>query len=276
MKIAITGANGQVGQAFQAVLDSIHQVYPLTRPEFELTRPQVVDAIAQLAPDVVIHTAAMTNVDGCAQDPDLAYLVNGFGTQNVALACQRSGAAMLYISTNEVFDGQADQPYHEFARPNPINPYAASKLAGEKIAAQLLQRLYIVRVSWVFGPEGNNFPAKIIRAADQHGQLRVVTDEISSPTYAPDLAAAIAQLIETDHFGLYHLVNEGVCSRFEFTLEILKQAGRAEIPVEPITSDAFERASTPPLYAPLQNNVGRALGLVLRPWPQALAAYIAA
>lgn len=274
MKIAITGANGQVGQALQKVL-SEHGVAPLTRPAYELTEPAVTQKIVDLQPNMVIHSAAMTNVDGCAKDPKLAYLVNGFGTQNVALACQRLDIPMVYISTNEVFDGAAGEPYHEYMPTQPINPYGRSKLAGEQVAARLLQKLYIVRVSWVFAPGGNNFPAKMIQLADQHGRLRVVTDEVSAPTYAPDLAEAIAKLIQTGHFGIYHFSNAGICSRYEYAVETLRQSDRAHIPVEPVTSDAFQRASIPPPYAPLENNLGTALGIKLRPWQEALAAYLA-
>ncbi|MEM7032129.1 MAG: dTDP-4-dehydrorhamnose reductase [Chloroflexota bacterium] len=273
MRIAITGANGQVGLALQSALSGDHDVIPLVRPDFEITQPAISKKIAELKPDLVIHPAAMTNVDGCAQDPATAYLVNGFGTQNVALACLQSQATMVYISTNEVFDGTASAPYHEYAKPNPINPYAASKLAGENMVTQLLSRAYIVRISWVFTKIGSNFPAKIIQAADKHGQLRVVTDEVSSPTYAPDLAQAIAQLILTDHYGIYHLSNSGICSRYEYTLEILRQSDRSNIPVEPITSADFDRASTPPAYAPLQNNLGAALDIRLRSWQDALVDY---
>jgi len=275
VRIVITGANGQVGQALQAALAE-HRLIPLTRPEHEVSNPNVTQKINDLKPDLVIHAAAMTNVESCANDPQMAYLVNGFGTQNVALGCQRSGAAMVYISTNEVFDGTAKAPYHEYASTCAINPYAQSKLAGEEIAARLLHQLYIVRTAWVFAVGGNNFPAKIIRAADNHGQLRVVTDEVSTPTYAPDLAQAIAQLITTNHYGIYHFTNEGVCSRYDYALEILAQSGRDQIPVEPIRSDSFERASTPPLYAPLQNNLGAVLGIKLRSWQDALRTYFSA
>lgn len=272
MQIAITGANGQIGRALQDVLPG-HTLIPLTRPEYDISHPEVTQKLADLKPELVVHAAAMTDVDGCARDPQTAYLVNGFGTQNVALACQRSGAAMVYISTNEVFDGRASEPYHEYAPTCPINPYARSKLAGEQIAARLLHKLYIVRTAWIFAKGGNNFPAKIIQAADKRGQLRVVTDEISAPTYAPDLAWAIRQLIATEHYGIYHLSNAGICSRYDYALEILRQSGRSHIPVEPITSEAFQRASTPPAYAPLQNNLGAALGIRLRPWQEALADY---
>ena len=272
MKIAITGANGQLGTALQAAL-STHTLLPLTRPDYDLRSPAVTQKLIDLQPELIIHPAAMTHVDGCAKNPQLAYLVNGFGTQNVALACQKLNIPLVYVSSNEVFDGQASEPYHEYAPTNPINAYARSKLAGEMMTMRLLSQFYIVRTAWVFAQGGNNFPAKIIQAADKLGQLRVVTDEISAPTYAPDLAQAIARLIETGHYGIYHFANEGVCSRYDYALEILRQNNRSHIPVEAITSDSFDRASTPPPYAPLQNNLGAALGITLRPWQAALRAY---
>jgi dTDP-4-dehydrorhamnose reductase len=274
MCIVITGALGQLGKALQRVLAEVDLVL-IDLPDWDITDPQSVALMADLKPEVVIHCAAMTDVDGCARNPDLAYQVNAFGTQNVALACQRSGAAMVHISTNEVFDGAATEPYREYDPRRPVNPYGASKLAAEQIAARLVNKLYIVRISWLFAPGGNNFVDKITAAADKHGQLRVVTDEVANPTYAPDLADAIARLIQTRHYGTYHLVNEGFCSRYEFAVEVLKQSGRESVPVSPITSDRFERASTPPPFAPLRNTVGAALGITLRPWQEALADYVA-
>ncbi len=244
-------------------------------PDWDITAPRLVPLMAHLKPDIVIHCAAMTDVDGCARNPDLAYHVNAFGTQNVALACQRAGAAMVHISTNEVFDGTATEPYREFDPPRAINPYGASKLAAEQIASRLVNKLYIVRISWLFSPGGNNFVSKIIALADQNNQLQVVTDEVANPTYAPDLAAAVAHLIQTEHYGIYHLANEGYCSRYEFALEIMKQSGREAVPVLPITSDQFQRASTPPSFAPLRNTVGAALGISPRPWQEALGDYLA-
>jgi len=275
VKIVITGANGQVGTALQKTLDD-HNLILVDLPAFDITQPAIVKQLAELRPDLIIHTAALTNVDACARDPQQAYFVNGFGTQNIALACLYSNASMVYISTNEVFDGTAAAPYHEYAPTNPINPYAQSKLAGEQIAARLLQKLYIVRIAWAFAKGGNNFPAKMIHLADKFGTLRVVTDEVSSPTYAPDLAQAIKALIHTGHYGTYHLTNEGVCSRYDFAVEILKQGGRAHIPIAAITSEAFSRVSTPPKYAPLQNNLAAALGITMRPWQEALADYFSA
>jgi len=274
MKIIITGANGQVGTALQRVF-SEHTLLLADLPEFDITRPEIVAEFATEKPDLICHPAALTNVDACARDPHLAYHVNAFGTQNMALVALKTGAPMVYISTNEVFDGTATEPYHEFSPTNPINPYAASKLAGEQIAARLVSKLYIVRIAWAFAKGGNNFPAKIIRAADKYGELKVVTDEISSPTYVPDLVEALKKLVATEHYGTYHLTNSGICSRYDFALEILRQSGRGHVPVTPITSEGFERASTPPKYAPIQNNLAAALGITLRPWQEALADYFA-
>ncbi|GAB4534796.1 MAG: dTDP-4-dehydrorhamnose reductase [Anaerolineae bacterium] len=274
MRIVITGALGQLGSALQNALAGADLI-PVDIPEWDITDPRSTPRLVELKPDVIIHCAAMTDVDGCARNPDLAYHVNAFGTQIVALACQRIGATMVHISTNEVFDGASSEPYREFDPPHPINPYGASKLAAEQIAARLVERLYIVRISWLFAPGRKNFVSKIISLADERGQLKVVDDEVANPTYAPDLADAIARLIQTEYYGNYHLVNEGYCSRYEFALEILKQSGRGGIPVSPITSDQFQRASSPPPFTPLRNSIGAALGITLRPWQEALADYFA-
>jgi dTDP-4-dehydrorhamnose reductase len=272
MRIVLTGAKGQLGTAMQAALTGADLIL-VDLPEWDITDPHQVTRLADLKPDVVVHCAAMTNVDGCARNPDLAYHVNALGTHNVALACQRAGAALVHISTNEVFDGTATEPYREFDPPHAVNAYGASKLAAEQIAARLLHKLYIVRIAWLFAVGGNNFVGKMLELADNHGGLRVVTDEIANPTYAPDLAAAVARLIQTEHYGIYHLTNAGYCSRYEFAVEIMKQAGRTNVPVLPITSDQFQRASRPPLFAPLRNAVGAALGITLRPWQAALTDY---
>jgi dTDP-4-dehydrorhamnose reductase len=281
MRVVITGANGQLGQALQAACVTLQhtpgfehlesaELIPVDLPEWDVSDPQQVSRLAALKAGLIIHCAAMTDVDGCAQDPDLAFRVNAFGAQNVALACHRNSASMVYISTNEVFDGTAGRPYTEFDQTHPINAYGASKLAGERATASLLHRLYVVRISWLFAPHGRNFVSKILARADQQDRLQVVTDEVANPTYAPDLAVALWKLVGTGHYGVYHLVNEGACSRYEFALEILREAGREHIAVQPITSDRYRRASTPPAFAPLRNALGAALGIRLRPWQDAL------
>jgi dTDP-4-dehydrorhamnose reductase len=274
MRVVVTGGNGQLGRAIQAACQqagSAARFICVDQPEWDITDPTQVERLVDLKPALVIHCAAITDVDGCARNPDLAFKVNAFGTQNVALACRRAGAAMLYVSTNEVFDGSAGRPYREFDLTGAINAYGASKLAGEMIASRLLQELYVVRVAWLYSVGGNNFVTKILARADHSGQLQVVADEVANPTFAPDAAAAMLQLVHTEHYGIYHLVNEGHCSRYEFAQEILKLAGRAHIPVQPIASQQFQRASTPPPFSALRNTVGAALGIQLRPWQAALA-----
>jgi dTDP-4-dehydrorhamnose reductase len=274
MRIVITGHKGQLGTALREICRE-DTSFGLDLPEYDITDGQTIsEAICDFAPQAVIHPAAFTDVDGCELDPDKAYAVNALGTQNVALACQACGAAMVYVSTNEVFDGTKQEPYLEFDPPNPISVYGRSKLAGEMYTRALLQKFYIVRTAWLYARGGNNFVTKIVRAADEKGQLSVVTDEVSSPTYAPDLAEAIARLIRTGHYGLYHLTNSGQCSRYEFALKILELSGLGHVPVTPITSDRYERAATPPPHAVIRNYcAATALGITLRPWEEALKEY---
>ncbi len=276
MKIAITGGRGQLGRELERTLSPHHAVHILDLPESDITLPSQIDVLAGLTPDLVIHAAAMTDVDGCARDPLAAYRANALGTQNVALACQRAGAPMVYISTNEVFDGAKASPYLEFDEPHAINAYGASKLAGERLVQMLLDRFYIVRTAWLYAAGGNNFPKKILAAARDKGALAVVADEVANPTYAPDLARALARLIETNHFGIYHLVNQGASSRYDFAARILQLAGLGHIPLTPITLAEYPRASTPPRNGALENFVAAtALGIQLRTWQEALEEYSA-
>ncbi len=274
-RIVVTGARGQVGRALCALLQGT-PLLALTRDDVDLRDgDRVIALITEFHPDVVIHAAAWTDVDGAERDPDGAYAVNALGTQYVALACQQANAAMVYISTNEVFDGEATQPYREWDPPAPLNVYARSKLAGERIAQMLLNRLYIVRTAWVYGPGGRNFPGKILAAAERHGELRVVADEFGNPTYAPDLAEALIRLVQTDRFGIYHLTNEGACSRFEWAREVLRLSGRSHVPITPIRSEEWQRPARPPRRAVLANTAAAALGIRLRPWRDALTEYFA-
>lgn len=272
MKIAITGSEGQLGRALQRQLIPHHQLISLPRREFDITNRNNITILASLAPHVVIHTAAWTDVDGCARDPAEAFRVNAFGTQNIALACQKCGAALVYISTNEVFDGQKEAPYLEFDPVNPINAYGKSKRAGEWYVEHLLQKYYIVRTAWLYGG-GGKFPAKILAAAKAQSQLAVTHDEIGNPTYAPDLAAALARLIETEQYGVYHLVNAGPCSRYEWAVEILRCANIPR-PIKPISLAEYARASTPPRNGALENFAAATfLSITLRPWQEALQEY---
>jgi dTDP-4-dehydrorhamnose reductase len=275
MRIIITGCKGQLGRALEQAL-AHDQLLGLDLPEWDMADPAgAVQTIVEFRPDVVIHAAAMTNVDACEQDPDAAFRANVLGTYHVTLACGQCGAALVHISTNDLFDGTLGRPYYEWDTPAPRSVYARSKAGAEFYVRTLLQRFYIVRTAWLYARGGNNFVTKILAAADRLGALRVVTDEVSSPTYAPDLAGAIARLIQTGHYGIYHFTNSGFCSRYDWAGEILRLAGREQVPVEPITTDQYPRPAPPPLYTPLMNLFGAALGITLRPWQQALQEYFA-
>jgi len=274
MRIVITGQKGQLGSALWRILEGQHDLLGMDLPEHDITAAAAMTrAVVDFGPDIVLHPAALTDVDRCTREPELALRVNGLGTHNLALACLEAGAALLTISTNEVFDGTKGAPYYEYEATRAINTYARSKLAAEFYTRLHLQRFYIVRTAWLYAPGGANFPSKIVAAAEKNGKLRVVMDEISNSTYAPDLAEAIVKLIHTGHYGIYHLTNSGTCSRYEFARAVLELAGRGDVPVDPVTSDQWPRASTPPLHCALYNLAGAALGITLRPWREALEAY---
>ncbi len=273
MRILITGANGQLGLALQQTLAG-HALTLVDLPAVDVTdRASLAAVFATAVPELVIHCAAYTDVDGCARNPELAYRVNTFGTQNVALACRAGGSALVHISTNEVFAGDEPAGYEEWMPHAPRNPYGRSKAAAEAHVRALLNRAYIVRTAWLYAPGGRNFIHAILRRARETGEVRVVTDEVGNPSYAADLAEAIARLIETGQYGVYHFVNSGACSRWAFANEILRQAGVAARNV-PILSSAYPRASTPPPFAALHNHAGAALGITLRPWAEAVADYL--
>jgi dTDP-4-dehydrorhamnose reductase len=272
MRILITGHKGQLGQALRARLP---EALGVDLPEVDITRPESIEAAVEAArPEVVIHCAAMTDVDGAARDPALAYRVNGLGTQNVALAAARGGAALAYLSTNEVFDGTKTEPYFEFDTPRAVNAYGQTKLAGEWFVTHLTSRFYVIRIAWLAAPGGHNFIHRIQQLADERGKLKVVTDEVANPTFAGDLAEAVVKLIGTGRFGLYHLTNAGYCSRYDYARKILALSGRGHIPVEPITRAQYPRPSLPPAFTPLANTAAAALGITLRPWESALAEFL--
>lgn len=277
MKVLITGNRGQLGQALGDAL-AHHDVSGFDLPEVDITnRVATTTAVRDRAPDVVIHCAAYTDVDGCARNPHLAHQVNALGTHNVALACRAAAAALVHISTNEVFDGTLTTGYEEWMPLSPRNPYGRSKAAAETQVRAVLSTYYIVRTAWLFAPGGRNFIHAILRRARDAGEVRVVTDEVGNPTYANDLAQAIGRLIETGQFGTYHFTNAGACSRWAFAAEILQQAGLAgTVRNVPILSRSFRRSSSPPPFGALHNINGGGIGLSLRPWQAALADYLAA
>ncbi len=274
MRVVITGHTGQLGRQLRIAFGD-HELLNLDLPGDDITDSGILRRIVDFRPDLVVHAAAYTDVDGCERDPELAFRVNAFGTQNVALAARQAGAALLHVSTNEVFDGTRRDLYREWDAVNPISVYARSKAAGERIVRDVMAgRFYIARIAWLFGPGGNNFVTKILAAAQKQRGLRVAADEFGNPTYAPDAALAMARLAAAEHYGIYHLTNAGFCSRHEFAREIVRLAGEPDLPVAPILSAEWPRPSTPPLHAVLANTAAASLGIALRPWQEALAEYL--
>ncbi|MBI5289542.1 MAG: dTDP-4-dehydrorhamnose reductase [Chloroflexi bacterium] len=278
MKILITGANGQLGRSLLRTLTA-HDLVPLARANLDITDADAcARALDEHRPQAVIHCAALTDTNRCEQDPALARAVNGIGTEHVARACARTGARLVAISTNEVFDGAQSTPYVENARPNPLNAYALSKLDGEVLAAARHADTLIVRASWLYGDGYVNFNEKVLAAAAEGRPLRFVTDEIATPTATDDLARAIATLLEHGAPpGIYHLSNGGEASRHDWAVEILHLAGRSDTPVESITTadlraTGYTGPQKPP-YSVLANTRAAALGITLRDWRDALKEY---
>ena len=274
MRVLITGGQGQLGRAVQAALSG-HEVSAPGHAELDITNAgQVQEAVRGSRPEVGIHVAAWTDTAGCEADPARALQVNGEGTRIVAEACARAGAAMLYVSTNEVYDGEKAEPYHEEDEPNPLNAYGRSKLEGERYVQTLLERHYVVRTSWLYGPGRVSFPEKIVQAARERGRLRLVTDEVASPTWTTDLASAIASVIQKPAWGVYHFTNHGHCSRLEWAAEILRLSGLEGVPVEPTTQQEFGAPYRKAAFSALANVRGARVGIELRPWQEALAEHL--
>lgn len=275
MRIFITGSNGQLGTALQKQFTG-SEIGVADLPNVDITDKEALEtAVQQANPDLIIHCAAYTNVDGCAKDPALAYKINGLGTQNVALICQKHDIVMAHISTNEVFSGDDPNGYEEWMPLNPINPYGRSKAAAEHHVHTLLNQYYIIRPAWLFAEGGKNFVHAILRKARRDGVVAVVTDEVGNPTSVKDLAQAIAKLVQTGQYGTYHLVNEGHCSRWEFANEILRQCGLENVENKKIKLKDFNRPSNPPHFGHLHNIAGVAIGIRLQPWQEALADFLA-
>jgi dTDP-4-dehydrorhamnose reductase len=282
MKILITGANGQLGFDLCRTLTD-DELIPLTHTECDITSLQSVkDAFMKYRPDIVINTAAYVRVDDCEDHQDDAFRVNALGARNVAVACEGTGAKLVHISTDYVFGGEekaANIPYTEFDHPVPLNVYGKSKLAGEEMVRHLCRKYFVVRVSGLFGVagssgKGGNFVETILKLAKERNELRVINDQLFSPTYTLDLAKKITQLVSTEYYGIYHITNRGTCSWYEFSKEILKLAG-LEIPVIPISSSEYPQRARRPNNSVLDNYNLRLLGMDdLRSWNDALKDYM--
>lgn len=288
----VTGANGQLGTDLCKVLQHF-EVIPLTHKDIEIgDMDSVKQTFARYKPDIIINTVACVRVDDCEEEQDKAFLVNALGSRNVAVTAQELGAKLIHISTDYVFGGVGEtlvvshkaggdktRPYKEFDTPIPLSIYGKSKLAGENFVRHLCSRYFIIRTSGLFGitgasGKGGNFVETMLKLGKEQDELKVINDQVSSPTYTKDLAGKIAQLINTEYYGIFHITNRGSCSWYEFAREILRLAG-LKTPVIPITSDAYPQKARRPRFSVLDNYHLRLLGMDdMRTWQEALKDYM--
>jgi dTDP-4-dehydrorhamnose reductase len=274
MRVLLIGANGMLGKDIvQEWKDD--ELIPATSRDADIRDFQQVERlITATRPEWIVLTAAYTDVDGSERDPEGAFAVNGKGTENVAVVAEKYGAKVLYTSTDYVFDGKGTRPYEPADTITPINVYGASKARGEQAIQAGLRDWCIVRTSWLFGASGSSFPEKILRAAETRPELSVVSDQVGSPTYTRDLAAAIRSLVHADARGFVSVTNSGICSWFEFAKEILRQAGKNNA-VKAIDTVQAARAAKRPAYSVLSPAALHALGITVRHWREALPPYLA-
>ncbi len=241
MKVLVTGAKGQLGTDLMNELEKrgIESI-GVDLQEMDITdREACMRVISESKADAVIHCAAYTAVDAAEDNVDLCRKINGEGTRNVALACQATGAKLMYISTDYVFDGQGTRPWEPDDSRSPLNVYGQTKYEGELAVEELVEKFFTVRIAWVFGVAGKNFIKTMLRLGKERGAVSVVDDQVGSPTYTYDLARLLVDMIQTDRYGRYHATNEGFCSWYEFACEIFRQAGMDEVKVTPVSSDQF-------------------------------------
>jgi dTDP-4-dehydrorhamnose reductase len=291
MRVAVTGAGGRLGRALMTALadapfTGLGGPIAWTRSDFDLDAPNAIHALLDRdRPEAVVNAAAWTDVDGCARDPKLAQARNSDAVHVLAEAAAARDVDLVQVSTNEVFDGYRidGRGYTPADRTSPINPYGSSKLAGEIAATAAYRgrtaRLGIVRTAWLYGPPGNDFPTKILVAADRARSagepIRVVGDEFGTPTYAHDLAEAIVDLLGSgDVSGVHHLVNSGTASRASWARELFRQVG-VDVAIYEVPASTWPRASTAPAWGVL-DPTPPASGEPLRPWQEALADYLPA
>jgi dTDP-4-dehydrorhamnose reductase len=266
-----------LGSALVPCLEPDHIVKGVDLRDFDIRDGSATERVLlDLRPDLVIHLAAYTDVDGCEEHPQRAEETNALGTWHMARACAQIGAVLLYVSTDYVFDGRLDRPYREDDCPHPINVYGQTKFRGEQHVQALVRRHFIVRSSWLYGPQGKNFVATILRMAKGHEELRVVSDRCGSPTYTHHLAGKLTQLLRVNEYGVYHITGAGECSWLEFARAIVELADQRPVRVVPITSQELGRRARRPANSLLENRrlLESHLG-ALPHWSEGLRQYLA-
>jgi dTDP-4-dehydrorhamnose reductase len=269
VKILIAGSAGQLGRALTAAL-AAHEVEAAPHYRLDITRlKDVREAITAFSADLVINAAAYNDVDGAESNAVEAYRVNAMGPRNLALATAAAAIPLLHVSSDYVFDGAAGRPYHEYDQPHPLSTYGASKLAGELAVKELNPRHYILRTAWLFHLSGRNF-LNLMLSLSQRPLVRAVDDQFSSPTYAPHLAQAIAELIKTQAYGVYHMAGQGGTSRFEMTQLLFSTLG-LKTEVVPVPHTEFPAAAVRPRYTVL--TTFQEPQILLPPWEEGVRAF---
>ena len=275
--IFVTGANGMVG-SYVSKFFKEKELIATDIDTLDIKDPAgVMKAVKKARPDFVIHLAAKTDVDRCQIEPDDAFLSNTIGTQNVALACQETGAVMVYVSTSGVFDGKKEGPYTEFDGPSPANTYGRTKLEGEKAVQGLLKKYYIVRAGWMIGggqEKDKKFVGMMVKLFRERDEILAVNDKHGTLTYAPQLVEGIRDLMKTGYYGLYHMANTGVCSRYDVAVEIGRILGK-NIPVRPVDSSRFPSPAPRARSEALESYKLKLLGMAkMGTWQDALKDYL--
>ena len=279
MKILVFGRIGQLGSALAEVLSDRYETRFIDQPELDLTAPESVRYQVQTyLPSIVINAAAYTAVDRAETEPELAHIINARAPESLAYACDEAGAVLIHYSTDYVFDGTASMPYTETAAVAPTGVYGQSKLAGEIAVASATQRYVILRTAWLYSAVGHNFVKTMLKLADSGQPVRVVADQVGSPTYAQDLARVTRSIIEVlnssreDCFGLYHVTNSGTTSWHGLAQEIFRLAAHQDVVVQPISTEEYPTPAPRPAYTALDcSKLERVFGLTLPSWRDALA-----
>nr|WP_207208036.1 dTDP-4-dehydrorhamnose reductase [Xylanivirga thermophila] len=276
MKVLVTGVNGQLGYDVVKRLNELGiEAIGVCRNDFDITnKKQTQEYILKNNPDIVVHCAAYTAVDKAEDEKEKCYAINVEGTRNIAEACKKIDAKMVYISTDYVFDGQGIEPQLENKITNPINYYGFSKERGEQIVRDILRKHFIVRTSWVYGKNGTNFVKTMLRLAETKDEINVVNDQVGAPTYTKDLAVLVCDMIQTTKYGTYHGVNEGYCSWYDFALAIFKKVG-IDIKVNPVSTSEYVTKAKRPLNSRLYKaNLDKNGFKRLPEWRDALDRYL--
>ena len=277
MKILVTGGTGLLGTDLVALLaEQKHSILKPDSKDLDISNAAVVQStIEKSNPQLFIHCARYTDVDGCEKDQDKAIRINGLGTKNIAESCEKLDIPIVYLSTDYVFNGNNQVPYRESDPIDPINVYGMSKLMGERYIQKATLKYFIVRTSWVYGKGGRNFVDTILDKAKTALELKVVNDQIGSPTWSVDLSKAIADLIVTSEYGIYHITNNGICSWFDFAQKILEFSEIEGIKVIPASSQEINRPARRPAYSKLNtDSFQNTTGHKLRTWEEALKDYM--